>query len=60
MKGTIPSQELSVAIDIGTAKVCVLIGRLLTPESVEIIGIGKAHAEGMARGVQDRSITSGK
>lgn len=51
MKGTLPSQELSVAIDIGTAKVCVLIGRLLTPDSVEIIGIGKAHAEGMARGV---------
>lgn len=51
MKGSISSQELSVAIDIGTAKICVLVGRLLTSESIEIVGIGKAHSEGMARGV---------
>lgn len=44
------TDSLVTAIDIGTTKICVLIGRLRNGHC-EIIGIGKAPSNGLARGV---------
>lgn len=45
------SHDMIVAIDIGTTKICVLIGRKITEDQCEIIGIGKAPSKGLSRGV---------
>jgi cell division protein FtsA len=49
MKKTVFS-EITVAIDIGTTKICVLIA-LGNGASFEIIGIGKSPSDGLAKGV---------
>ena len=43
-------ESLYVAIDIGTTKICVLIAHN-TNNFLEIIGIGKAPSQGLARGI---------
>lgn len=45
-----PSQTL-VAIDVGTTKICVLVAQKTTPDTFEIIGIGRSPSHGLARGV---------
>lgn len=50
MKRLVFSDQLVVAIDIGTTKICVLIA-LNNGESLEIIGIGKSPSDGLAKGV---------
>ncbi len=42
--------ELIVGLDIGTTKVCALVGER-TPDGIEIIGFGSAPSEGMRKGV---------
>src|SRR5262245_11775125 len=42
--------EIVVAVDIGTTKICVLVAQRLG-NHLEIIGIGKAPSLGLARGV---------
>lgn len=43
------SEQITVAIDIGTTKICVLVA--LNDDAHTIIGIGKAPSEGLAKGV---------
>ncbi len=43
------SDQITVAIDIGTTKICVLIA--LNDDAHTIIGIGRAPSEGLAKGV---------
>jgi cell division protein FtsA len=43
--------EPIVALDIGTTKVCVLVGRFDEFGKVDIMGIGKVNSEGVLRGV---------
>jgi len=45
------NDSLITAIDIGTTKICVLIARNMGNGNCEIIGIGKAPSNGLARGV---------
>jgi cell division protein FtsA len=45
------SREIFTAIDVGTTKICVLVARLIDQEHIEIIGIGKAPSDGLAKGV---------
>lgn len=45
------TDSLITAVDIGTTKICVLIARNLGNGQCEIIGIGKAPSNGLARGV---------
>lgn len=54
-------QTVLVAIDIGTTKVCVLIGELARSGGVDVIGIGQAHSDGLRKGVVidiDRTVQS--
>lgn len=50
MKKTVFSDHITVAIDIGTTKICVLVA-VGNGTSFEIIGIGKAPSDGLAKGV---------
>ena len=40
-----------VALDIGTTKICVMVGRRNEYGSIEILGVGKVASEGVRRGV---------
>ena len=45
------ASDIFAAIDIGTTKICVLIGRKLHDEAIEVIGIGKSPSDGLHKGV---------
>ncbi|MEI7803212.1 MAG: cell division protein FtsA, partial [Bacteroidota bacterium] len=45
------SQEYIVGLDIGTTKICVLVGRKNEHQKIEIVGIGKSDSHGVMRGV---------
>lgn len=47
----IDSQEFIVGLDIGTTKICVLVGRKNEHGKIEIVGIGKSDSHGVMRGV---------
>ena len=54
-------QTVLVAIDIGTTKVCVLIGEAGRSGGVDVIGIGQAPSDGLRKGVVvdiDRTVQS--
>ncbi|MGH2499085.1 MAG: cell division protein FtsA, partial [Candidatus Limnocylindria bacterium] len=54
-------QNVLVAIDIGTTKVCVLIGELARSGGVDVVGIGQAPSDGLRKGVVidiDRTVQS--
>ena len=40
-----------VGLDIGTTKVCTVVGELLDEGGVDVIGIGVADSKGLKRGV---------
>ncbi len=42
--------ELIVGLDIGTTKICVVVGEL-TPEGVDVVGIGTSASTGLRKGV---------
>ena len=44
------SDELIVGLDIGTTKICAVVGEP-TPEGVDIVGIGTHPSEGLRKGV---------
>src|SRR5919204_2845581 len=57
---SVPEQTVLVAIDIGTTKVCVLIGEA-SARGVDVIGIGQAPSDGLRKGVVidiDRTVQS--
>jgi len=57
----VPEQTVLVAVDIGTTKVCVLIGEVGASGGVNVIGIGKAVSDGLRKGVVidiDRTVQS--
>lgn len=45
------ADRIKVAIDIGTTKICVIVAHAITPDQVEILGIGKAPSCGLLKGV---------
>jgi cell division protein FtsA len=45
------ADNIITAIDVGTTKICVLIGQQVTEGVVEILGIGKVPSEGLRKGV---------
>jgi cell division protein FtsA len=51
MKKNKPSHGLVTALDVGTTKICVLVGLVLEDGSVEVLGIGKAQSDGLKKGV---------
>jgi cell division protein FtsA len=57
----VPEQTVLVAIDIGTTKVCVLIGEVPARGGVDVIGIGQVVSDGLRKGVVidiDRTVQS--
>src|ERR671935_1507113 len=57
---SVPEQTVLVAIDIGTTKVCVLIGEA-GGRGVDVIGIGQSPSDGLRKGVVidiDRTVQS--
>jgi cell division protein FtsA len=46
-----PHQDLVVALDIGTTKVCAIAGRITEHGKLEVLGVGKVDSEGVMRGV---------
>ena len=44
-------QSVLVGIDIGTTKVCVLIGEVTARGGVDVVGIGQAPSDGLRKGV---------
>ena len=42
--------ELIVGLDIGTTKICVVVGEL-SPEGVDVVGIGTSPSTGLRKGV---------
>lgn len=47
----ISPDNILVAIDVGTTKICVIVAQQVDAERVEIIGIGKAPSDGLSKGV---------
>lgn len=44
-------ERLVVAIDIGTTKICVLVGHQVSVDKIEILGVGRAPSDGLKKGV---------
>ncbi|MBP7477242.1 MAG: cell division protein FtsA [Chitinophagales bacterium] len=44
-------EDIIVGLDIGTTKICVLVGRKNEHNKFEILGIGKANSTGVSRGM---------
>src|SRR3979409_49765 len=56
-----PEQTVLVAIDVGTTKVCVLIGEVSRTGGIDIIGFGQSPSDGLRKGVVidiDRTVQS--
>eukprot|EP01132_Coremiostelium_polycephalum_P015112 gene15112-18284_t len=49
-KSTMQS-PIVVGLDIGTTKICVIVGRRTQHGKIEVLGIGKAESAGVTRGV---------
>jgi cell division protein FtsA len=45
------SSSIVVGLDIGTTKICVIIGRRNEQGKIEVLGLGKATSDGVTRGV---------
>src|SRR5487761_2520190 len=44
-------EEIVVGIDVGTTKICTLVGRVEAEKSVRIIGVGIEPSDGIRKGV---------
>ena len=51
MKNQTSYNDLLVALDVGTTKISVLVAQKVAPDSLSIIGIGRAPSFGVSRGV---------
>jgi cell division protein FtsA len=45
------TENIIVGLDIGTTKICALIGEVIAPDQVKIIGTGRVPSKGLRRGV---------
>jgi cell division protein FtsA len=57
----VPEQTVLVSIDVGTTKVCVLIGEVSRTGGIDIIGFGQSPSDGLRKGVVidiDRTVQS--
>ena len=48
-KRTVRRENLVVGLDIGTTKICAIVGEV-TPEGIDIVGIGTAPSKGLRKG----------
>ncbi|MEO0472178.1 MAG: cell division protein FtsA [Bacteroidota bacterium] len=45
------SEKIVVGLDIGTTKICAIVGKRNEYGKINILGLGKAHSDGVSRGV---------
>lgn len=50
-KNRIPEEQIVVALDIGTTKICALAGTMTEHGRLDILGVGKVESTGVLRGV---------
>src|SRR5687768_1261023 len=48
---SVKNSPIVVGLDIGTTKICVIVGRRSDHGKIEILGTGKAESAGVTRGV---------
>ena len=46
------NNEIVVGLDIGTTKICAIVGMRTEHGKIEILGMGKAESAGVSRGVE--------
>ena len=51
MKGNMNTERIVVGLDIGTTKVCAIVGKRNEFGKINILGFGKAESDGVSRGV---------
>ncbi|HZI26474.1 MAG TPA: cell division protein FtsA, partial [Chryseolinea sp.] len=44
-------EKIVVGLDIGTTKICVIVGRKNEFGKLEVLGMGKAESEGVVKGI---------
>ena len=49
-------EDVVVAIDIGTTKVCAIAGRKNEYDKIDIVGVGTVVSEGVSRGVVSKQV----
>ena len=47
----ISPDNIIVAIDVGTTKICVIVAQYIDANNIELLGIGKSHSDGLSKGV---------
>jgi len=45
------NQKIVVGLDIGTTKICAIVGRKNDYGKLEVLGMGKAESEGVIKGI---------
>ncbi len=48
---SISNERIVVGLDIGTTKICAIVGRRNEFGKINILGVGKSHSDGVSRGV---------
>ena len=51
MKTKKQDSDIIVGLDVGTTKICVIVARVRDDNNLDVIGIGKAHSDGLHRGL---------
>ncbi len=46
-----PNEQIVVGLDIGTTKICAIVGKRNEYGKINILGVGKSHSDGVSRGV---------
>ncbi len=46
-----PTEKIVVGLDIGTTKICAIVGRRNEFGKINILGVGRSHSDGVSRGV---------
>ncbi|MDP5171301.1 MAG: cell division protein FtsA [Bacteroidia bacterium] len=46
-----PNEKIVVGLDIGTTKICAIVGKRNEYGKINILGVGKSHSDGVSRGV---------
>ncbi|MDX2285085.1 MAG: cell division protein FtsA [Bacteroidia bacterium] len=50
-RNAIHNDQIVVGLDIGTTKICAIVGKRNEYGKINILGLGKAHSDGVSRGV---------
>src|SRR5664279_5746837 len=46
----LPKEKIIVGLEVGTSKVCAVVGEVLDDGNIMVIGVGRANSEGVRKG----------